>query len=155
MSRASMIALCGVLACSSVSDKDLERAATHLQLAQLKLARGDLHYAVREYQAALAISERDAEAHFGLGEALRRLGALDEARHHFERALQIDRDHHENDRRRVIVSLSDAAKPGVAEMRNRHAAPLGRFLGELDDAEAERFIDQLRTLIAHLSDQAN
>jgi DNA-binding MarR family transcriptional regulator len=66
----------------------------------------------------------------------------------------IDRDHHQRDRRRIIVSLSETAKPAVAEMRNRHAGPLGRFLGELDDEEAERFIDQLATLVAHLRDEA-
>ncbi len=65
----------------------------------------------------------------------------------------IDRDHDERDRRRIIVSLSDKAKPAVAEMRNRHAAPLARFLADLDDAEAELFIDQLTTLIAYLRDQ--
>jgi DNA-binding MarR family transcriptional regulator len=65
----------------------------------------------------------------------------------------IDRDHDERDRRRIIVSLSDAAKPAVAEMRNRHAAPLMRFLAELDDDQAERFIDQLTTLIAYLRDE--
>jgi DNA-binding MarR family transcriptional regulator len=65
----------------------------------------------------------------------------------------VNRDHDERDRRRIIVSLSDKAKPAVAEMRNRHAAPLLRFLADLDDAEAERFIDQLTTLVAHLRDE--
>jgi DNA-binding MarR family transcriptional regulator len=65
----------------------------------------------------------------------------------------IDRDHHERDRRRIIVSLSEAARPAVTEMRNRHAAPLSRFLGDLDDREAERFIDQLTSLVAHLRDE--
>ena len=65
----------------------------------------------------------------------------------------IDRDHDERDRRRIIVSLSRTAKPAVAEMRDRHAAPLRRFLTELDDAEAERFIDQLTTLIAYLREE--
>jgi hypothetical protein len=37
-------------------------------------------------------------------------------------------------------------------MRDRHAAPLLRFLAELDDEEAERFIDDLTALIAHLRD---
>jgi DNA-binding MarR family transcriptional regulator len=64
----------------------------------------------------------------------------------------VDRNHDQRDRRRIIVSLSDAAKPAVAEMRNRHAAPLHRFVAELDDAEAERFITQLTTLIAYLRD---
>jgi DNA-binding MarR family transcriptional regulator len=62
----------------------------------------------------------------------------------------VDRDHDELDRRRIIVSLSEKAKPAVAEMRNRNAAPLRRFLADLDDAEAERFIDQLATLIGYL-----
>lgn len=62
----------------------------------------------------------------------------------------VDREHDERDRRRIIVSLSDAARPAVAEMRKRHAAPLRRFLSELDDAEAARFIDQLTKLVAYL-----
>jgi DNA-binding MarR family transcriptional regulator len=66
----------------------------------------------------------------------------------------IDRDHDEHDRRRIIVSLSAAAKPAIAQMRNRHAGPLGRFLADLDDEEAERFIDQLTALVAHLRDEA-
>jgi hypothetical protein len=38
-------------------------------------------------------------------------------------------------------------------MRNRHAAPLRRFLADLDDDEAELFINQLTTLIAYLRDE--
>jgi DNA-binding MarR family transcriptional regulator len=66
----------------------------------------------------------------------------------------VDRAHDERDRRRVIVSLSENAKPAVAQMRDRHAAPLLRFLAELDEAEANRFIDQLTTLIEHLREDA-
>jgi DNA-binding MarR family transcriptional regulator len=62
----------------------------------------------------------------------------------------VDRDHDERDRRRIIVSLSDKAIPAVAEMRNRHAAPLRRFLSELDDEDADRFINQLTRLVACL-----
>jgi DNA-binding MarR family transcriptional regulator len=64
------------------------------------------------------------------------------------RAGLVDRDHDERDRRRIVVSLSSAAKPAVAEMRKRNAVPLLRFLSELDDDEAERFIDQLDRLVA-------
>ena len=67
----------------------------------------------------------------------------------------VDRRHDERDRRRIIVSLSDAAKPAVAEMRSRHAAPLVRFLADLDDDQAERFIDQLTTLTAYLRDDSS
>lgn len=66
------------------------------------------------------------------------------------RAGLVDREHDERDRRLIIVSLSDAAKPAVAEMRGRHAAPLLGFLGELDEEEADRFIEHLGRLIAHL-----
>jgi DNA-binding MarR family transcriptional regulator len=66
------------------------------------------------------------------------------------RAGLVDRDHDERDRRLIIVSLSDAARPAVAQMQKRHAAPLLRFLGELEEDEADRFIDQLSRLIAHI-----
>ncbi len=62
----------------------------------------------------------------------------------------VDREHDECDRRRVIVSLSEQAKPAVAQMRDRHAAPLLRFLAELDDADADRFVDHLTTLVEYL-----
>jgi DNA-binding MarR family transcriptional regulator len=66
----------------------------------------------------------------------------------------VQRDHDERDRRRIIVSLSDAAKPAVAQMRNRHAGALGRFVSEFDDDdEAERFIDQLSRLVECLRDE--
>jgi DNA-binding MarR family transcriptional regulator len=66
------------------------------------------------------------------------------------RAGLVERNHDERDRRLIIVSLSDAAKPAVAEMRKRHAAPLLGFLGELDEEEADRFIEHLDRLIAHI-----
>ena len=59
----------------------------------------------------------------------------------------VERDHDERDRRRIIVSLSDTAKPAVAQMRGRHGGALVRFLSELDDDEAERFIDELSRLV--------
>ncbi len=65
----------------------------------------------------------------------------------------VDRDHDERDRRRIIVSLSDAAKPAVAQMRNRHGPALARFLSELDDDEAEHFIDHLSRLVACLREE--
>ena len=66
------------------------------------------------------------------------------------RAGLVDRDHDERDRRRIVVSLSGAATPAVAEMRKRNSAPLLQFLSELDDSEAERFIDHLERLVALL-----
>jgi DNA-binding MarR family transcriptional regulator len=62
----------------------------------------------------------------------------------------VEREHDEQDRRRIIVSLSDAAIPAVEQMRNRHAGPLLRFLAGLDDEEAERFIGHLSALVSCL-----
>jgi DNA-binding MarR family transcriptional regulator len=70
------------------------------------------------------------------------------------RAGLVERNHDERDRRLIIVSLSDAAKPAVAEMRKRHAAPLLSFLGELDEDEADQFIEHLGRLIAHIRGEA-
>jgi DNA-binding MarR family transcriptional regulator len=68
------------------------------------------------------------------------------------RAGLVDREHDERDRRLIVVSLSEAAKPAMAEMHERNAAPLHRFLAELDDDEAERFITHLARLIAYIRD---
>jgi DNA-binding MarR family transcriptional regulator len=65
----------------------------------------------------------------------------------------VERDHDERDRRRIIVSMSDTAKPAVAQMRDRHAGALVRFLSELDDDEADWFIDQLSRLVECLRDE--
>jgi DNA-binding MarR family transcriptional regulator len=64
----------------------------------------------------------------------------------------VTREHDERDRRRILVSLSDAAKPAVAEMRSRNAEPVLAFLRELDEGQAEEFISTLSLLLAHLRD---
>jgi DNA-binding MarR family transcriptional regulator len=72
------------------------------------------------------------------------------------RAGLVEREHDEKDRRRVIVSLSDEAKPALAQLRDRHAAVLAAFLrGFDDDQEAGRFIDHLTKLIAFLNTDAS
>jgi DNA-binding MarR family transcriptional regulator len=64
----------------------------------------------------------------------------------------VEREHAEHDRRLIIVSLSETAKPAVAQMRDRNAEPLRRFLRELDEDEADRFITHLAKLVAYLRD---
>lgn len=64
----------------------------------------------------------------------------------------VTREHDERDRRRILVSLSDTAKPAVAEMRQRNAEPVIAFLRELDEAQAEEFIGTLSLLLTHLRD---
>ncbi len=62
----------------------------------------------------------------------------------------VTREHDERDRRRVLVSLSEAAKPAVAEMRRRHAEPVIAFLRQLDERQADEFIGTLSLLLTHL-----
>ena len=67
------------------------------------------------------------------------------------RAGLVERDHDETDRRRIVVSLSEAAKPAVATMRDRHAPALARFLMDIGEDEAGRFVAHLANLIACLN----
>ncbi len=64
----------------------------------------------------------------------------------------VTREHDERDRRRILVSLSEVARPAVAEMRRRNAEPVIAFLRELDEAQADEFIGTLSLLLAHLRD---
>ncbi len=64
----------------------------------------------------------------------------------------VDRDHDPADRRRILVSLSGTAQPAVAEMRQRQAEPMLRFLDELSADEAETFIGQLSRLLGLMRD---
>jgi DNA-binding MarR family transcriptional regulator len=68
----------------------------------------------------------------------------------------VEREHDHNDRRRIVVSLSDKAKPALAQLRDRHAAVLAGFLMRFDDdEEAGRFIAHLAELVACLNTQAS
>jgi len=64
----------------------------------------------------------------------------------------VEREHDSSDRRRVIVSLSEAAKGAVAQMRERNAAPLVKFLAGLNDDEAREFIRHLSDLVVYLNE---
>lgn len=68
------------------------------------------------------------------------------------RAQLVDREHDPDDRRRIVVSISEIAKPDIAEMRRRRSAPLQRFLDELEPAEADAFIGHLSRLTTLLRD---
>jgi DNA-binding MarR family transcriptional regulator len=65
----------------------------------------------------------------------------------------VERDKDPGDRRRVIVTLSETAKPALNVMRQRNAAPLIRFLDELGDERASQFIDELELLLAKLLEE--
>ncbi|MGH3190027.1 MAG: MarR family transcriptional regulator [Streptosporangiaceae bacterium] len=64
----------------------------------------------------------------------------------------VERDHDERDRRRIIVSLSQTARPAVAEMRRHNAGPVISFLRQLEESQAEAFITNLTLLLSHLRD---
>jgi DNA-binding MarR family transcriptional regulator len=65
----------------------------------------------------------------------------------------VERAHSERDRRRIIVSLAEKARPAVAEMRRRNAEPVARFLSGLDENQADAFIANFATLLAYLRDE--
>jgi DNA-binding MarR family transcriptional regulator len=67
----------------------------------------------------------------------------------------VDRQHDQLDRRRTIVSLSAAAEPAIAEMRQRNASPVLNFLTELDERQADEFIDHLAALLDHLRSEVS
>lgn len=68
------------------------------------------------------------------------------------RAGLVDRDHDPRDRRLIVVSLSETAKPAVAEMRRKRSGPLRAFLAELEPEEADTFIDHLARLVEIMRD---
>jgi DNA-binding MarR family transcriptional regulator len=71
---------------------------------------------------------------------------------HLGDAGVVDRTPDPADRRRTIVSLSDAAAPAVAELHRKNSDPLRRFLSDISDDDAERFISLLERLIEQLRD---
>lgn len=64
----------------------------------------------------------------------------------------VEREHDVRDRRRIIVSLSETARPAIAEMRQRNAEPVISFLRQLEPSQAEAFISNLTLLVSHLRD---
>jgi DNA-binding MarR family transcriptional regulator len=63
------------------------------------------------------------------------------------RADLVSRTPASDDRRRVVVALTDQARPLLAEMRSQRAAPLRAFLSTLSVDEANVFIDHLHELV--------
>ena len=55
------------------------------------------------------------------------------------------------DRRRVIVTLADHARPLLDQMRKQRAAPLRAFLSTRSTEEANVFIDQLQELVSAIA----
>jgi protein O-GlcNAc transferase len=79
----------------ALSDQEVRLANTHRQRAALKLRSGEVELAIREYRRAVGSNPFDAETRFGLGEALRQKGLLEEAEAELLHALRIAPDHHD------------------------------------------------------------
>lgn len=90
-----ILALACLVACATPDDRDLSLAFQHRQLAEAKLAKGELEVAIREYQKSLELFPKDPESHFGVAEAYRRKGLLPEAEKHLLEAARLRPDHHE------------------------------------------------------------
>lgn len=80
---------------AGVSTQEANRASLHLRLANAKLRQGALELAIREYRAAMELNPTDPEIRFGLSEAYRRKGLLDEAEATLLDTLRLDPEHHD------------------------------------------------------------
>jgi len=80
----------GLAACTTVSPQLRDRAETHRQVAEMRLGRGEVEQAMREYKTSIELYAEDSEAHFGLSEAYRRKGALVLAEQHLLETLRLD-----------------------------------------------------------------
>jgi type IV pilus assembly protein PilF len=79
-----------LLACATTGEEDLQKSEAYRDLAALHLQRGESELAIRQYRHALNANPRDAESHFGIGEAYRRKDEHALAEEHFKKALQYD-----------------------------------------------------------------
>jgi DNA-binding MarR family transcriptional regulator len=94
----------------------------------------------------LSVSELAARTEMTVAHASLVVGEL-------AKAGLVARDHDERDRRRILVSLSETARPAVAEMRRHNAEPVIGFLRQLEGDQADAFISNLTLLLAHLRNE--
>lgn len=67
-----------------------DREAEDLRVAKFYQQDGNYRGAYGRAQDAVSLFDDDAEAHFALAEAARKLGKLDEAEKNYRRVLQLD-----------------------------------------------------------------
>ncbi|MEE2704465.1 MAG: tetratricopeptide repeat protein [Myxococcota bacterium] len=87
----SLVALALLVAACAISPNlaTIQKAKARRDLAALYLRRAEPEIAILEYRKALELYERDAETHFGLGEAYRRKQEFALAEEHFLRSLSL------------------------------------------------------------------
>ena len=93
--------------CSTVSVEDEQRARSRIRMAESHLRSGAYELAIRQYQAAVELTPRNAEIHFGLGEAYRLKGRTDDAEAAFLDALRLDPDHQDVRLNLSVLYLED------------------------------------------------
>jgi len=89
----ALLLACGLMASACATPgagMDPRAKESQLDLAAQHLARGAWPDAVRVYRGVLEQEPDDRDAHRGIGLAYWRLERLDKARHHLERAIEID-----------------------------------------------------------------
>jgi Tfp pilus assembly protein PilF len=99
VNRCSWTAVCSLplllAGCATTSEQDLNLAFQRRQLAEAKLAKGEVEIAIGQYKESLELYPDDAETHFGLAEGYLRKRKLDLAEHHLKEAARIQPGHHE------------------------------------------------------------
>ena len=123
----------GLLGCATLSEQDLRQVNASRDLGAMYLERGQVELAIREYRRALSIDRRDADSHFGIGEAYRRKRAYDLAEKHMRRALRYGKGHQGGSARTSNRRL--AAGAGAASRRLASAVA--------DGTRADRALDAL------------
>jgi tetratricopeptide (TPR) repeat protein len=104
--------------CATHNPEAITRADMQRRLADIKLSKGQYELAIREYKHSLEVYAGDPETYFGLAEAYRRKGLLDEAEATLLEALRLDPSHQEA-RLNLGVVLLQKEKWGEAISQNQ------------------------------------
>ncbi len=98
----------GLFGCATVSQQEMRKASTHRRLAEAQLQKGALELSIRAYRASLGYYDKEPETHFGISEAYRRKGMLDEAEKSLLKVLDLRSDHHDARLNLSVVYLQQA-----------------------------------------------
>ena len=77
-------------ACHRALTRDSAASAVRIALGQLYYASGQYHESLREYEQAVAVNSKSADAQIGLAKALIKLNRASEAEASLQRAIQLD-----------------------------------------------------------------
>ncbi len=92
---AAIFVLGATAACTTVAPRDVSRADSHRDLAEVKLAKGETELAIKEYQTAIRLNPDDPESHYGIAEAYRRKNLMQDTERELRETLRLDPEHNE------------------------------------------------------------